>query len=228
MFLVRVLSTTPLLALTQSVCIGGNTSAPNFPMSHAINHQDSTTLEALAIRAQQGDAKSFDELVRRMEPRVRGFLLPKLGSSADTDDLVQETFVKAHQNIARYDSTYRFSTWLFTIANNLARSHFRQKRAQGSHTNLTSNHSNLGEAASLAERDEGARLWRRASELLKPRQYLTLWLRYGEDLNVEEIAQKIGKSRVSVRVSLYRSRKRLAAERSQEQKRERAKQEEVS
>ncbi len=200
-------------------------------MSQAINHADST-LEALALRAQQGDAKSFDELVRRMEPRVRGFLLPKLGSKADTDDLVQETFVKAHQNLGRYDSTYRFSTWLFTIANNLARSHFRQKRPHGcSHPDRVSSHSHLGEAASLAERDEGARLWRRASELLKPRQYLTLWLRYGEDLDVEEIAQKMGKSRVSIRVSLYRSRKRLVAElnqeREQEREREQTKQEEV-
>ena len=170
--------------------------------------------EALAARAQRGDAKSWDELVRRMEPRVRGFLLKRVGTEADADDVLQETFIKAQKNLGRYDSTYRFSTWLFTIAGNLATSHFRAaKRHAAVGGDRTEGLADSKTAAgSLADRDEGALLWKRASVLLKPKQYLTLWLRYGEDLEVDEIAQKIGASRVAVRVSLYRARRRLEAE----------------
>ena len=74
----------------------------------------------LAVQ-QEGDARAFAELVRRHQSRVRA-LLRRLarGDAMLADDLAQETFVLAWRHLGRFRFEARFSTWLFTIANNLA------------------------------------------------------------------------------------------------------------
>lgn len=199
-------------------------------MSHAlaISEPAAPTIEALALRAQHGEAECFDEIARRIQPRLRSFLLTRVGPGDGSgtkddvvDDLVQETFVKALTNLPRYDSRYRFSTWLFTIASNLAVSHHRAKRyhkrdvdiADGAASSAVAARGPASDPAThLAERQAGARLWQRASEVLKPSQYKALWLRYGEDLTVKEIAGRTGYTAIHVRVLLYRARRRLAQE----------------
>src|SRR6478672_168395 len=84
--------------------------------------------EDLAERAAAGSVPSFGELVTRFEVRVFNFLLRKMGSRADAEDLTQESFVRAWERITSYDRQWRFSTWLFTIASRLAVSHYRRQR----------------------------------------------------------------------------------------------------
>ena len=168
------------------------------------------TIEALAVRAQRGERGCYDEIVRRLEPRLRQFLLQRVGEAADADDLVQETFVRALDNLSRYDPAYRFSTWLFAIAGNLAVSHHRRRRDGTGEVDALSDGRDA--AADAARRDEGARLWRRAHEVLHPSQYAALYMRYADDLSIGEIAKRTGRSAVHVRVSLYRARRRLARE----------------
>lgn len=178
----------------------------------AVKRPAGPSIEALAVRAQGGERECFDEIVRRLSPRLEGFLTRK-ARPGDVEDLVQETFVRALDRLSSYDSSYRFSTWLFTIASNLAASHYRgERRTSGGDVE------SLPAAGGSAElqlvraegRERGARLWKRASELLKPAHYEALWLRYGEDLSVAEIAERTGKSAVHIRVLLYRARRRLA------------------
>lgn len=167
------------------------------------------SIEALALRAQAGEPGCFDELVRRMQPRLRRFLAGRVGSDADADDLVQETFVKALDNLERYDSSYRFSTWLFTIGSNLAASHRRSLRKLSTRASVAAE---VNPEAEIIDRDAGARLWERAEALLKPAHYRVLFLRYAEDLDIGEIARRTGRTAISVRVTLYRARRRLAQE----------------
>lgn len=177
----------------------------------AVTRSAGSSIEALAVRAKDGERECFDEIVRRLQPRLEGFLTRK-ARPADVEDLVQETFVRALDNLSSYDASYRFSTWLFTIASNLAASHYRGERRSGGDVE------SLPAAGGSAElhlvraegRERGARLWKRASELLKPTHYQALWLRYGEDLSIAEIAERTGRSAVHVRVLLYRARRRLA------------------
>lgn len=182
--------------------------------------ETSIPIETLASRAQGGEAGCFDEIVRRIQPRLRSFLLSRVTADQDVDDLVQETFVKAMANLSRYDSRYRFSTWLFTIASNLAVSQHRARRRHGEyvddvHGGRAADDDQAGlsiadPAVAIADRQRGAELWRRAHEVLKPAHYRVLWLRYGEDLSVKEIAARTGNSAIHIRVLLYRVRRRLA------------------
>ena len=163
--------------------------------------------EQLARRAGQGCRASFAELVERFAPRLEVFLQRRAHDPQDAQDLVQDTFVKAYQNIERYRDSWRFSTWLYTIAARLAVSNRRKivvrRRAERREACVPSHR----EATDQHERRET--LWALA-ETLPANQYRALWLKYSEDLSIKEIARTMRRSPVSVKVLLYRARVALA------------------
>ncbi|MFM9996962.1 MAG: RNA polymerase sigma factor [Phycisphaerales bacterium] len=168
-----------------------------------------TAPEELARRAREGSRASFDALVERFAPRLFSFLLRRVGSRQDAEDLTQETFVRAWRRLETYDPERRFSTWLFTIGVRLAAAHYRRRRPETGLIGDQTDHGTDDASADAAARDSGSRLWRLAEETLTRDQFSALWLRYAEDAGVEEIARVLGKSRVGVRVMLFRARARL-------------------
>jgi len=173
---------------------------------------DETTLKALsseelAWRSKQGCEASFALLVERYAPRLLCFLSRRTGNIHDTEDLVQDTFLRAFENIHRYRKTCKFSTWLFTIAVRLATSQYRKTQAGRGVPKVGSDVA--CPSTILSEREQRQNLWSQAMELSKS-QYQVLWLKYAEDMPIGEIARVMGKSRVSVKVLLYRARTGLA------------------
>jgi RNA polymerase sigma-70 factor (ECF subfamily) len=169
--------------------------------------------EDLAERAAAGSVASYGELVTRFEVRVFNFLLRKMGSRADAEDLAQEAFVRAWERIASYDRRWRFSTWLFTIASRLAVSHYRRQRPVVTSGELDRADAPVADSGTDPEADRklGAHLWALAAQTLGEEQHEALWLRYAEDMEIGEIAAVMGKTHVSVRVCLFRARQALAA-----------------
>ena len=162
--------------------------------------------EELAAQAQTGSRRCFDELVHRYSHRLFYFLRPKVTTNEDTEDLVQETFLKTYRNIDRFDMNYKFSTWLYTTAARLAISFYRKKRINDG---LSVFNSAPPDPQEQATREEDAKnLWNIA-QTLQSNQYQVLWLRYLEELSLEEIALVMKKSRVHVRVLLHRARLNL-------------------
>ena len=80
------------------------------------------------LRRVNGCAACFEELVRRFQSPLLHFLIRRIGSHHDAEDLFQETFLIAHRKLSDYRSSWRFSTWLFTIAHRLAASKRRRRR----------------------------------------------------------------------------------------------------
>ena len=79
-----------------------------------------TDISLVAQVAISGNKRAFDELVRRYQSPVRRFFLHQtLGDSQLSDDLAQDTFVKAYLNIAKFRGASSFSTWLYRIAYNV-------------------------------------------------------------------------------------------------------------
>jgi RNA polymerase sigma-70 factor (ECF subfamily) len=165
------------------------------------------TAEELARRSQQGCRESFAELVERYANSLFKFLMYKTNSTHDTEDLVQDTFVKAYENIHRYKDTWRFSTWLFTIAARLTSSHFRRSRPCKVLGEIESD--DLEPPIRLVMQETHQSLWQMAGSLSQ-NQYQALWLKYGQDMSVKEIASVLRKSQVNVKVILYRARINLA------------------
>jgi len=76
-------------------------------------------------KLQSGHAAALDNLMTRHATPVFHFLCRMLGNEEDANDLAQETFVRVFKSADQFCADQKFSTWLFTIAANLARNHFR-------------------------------------------------------------------------------------------------------
>jgi RNA polymerase sigma-70 factor, ECF subfamily len=172
-------------------------------------HETTTSDEELACRAQQGCLESFDQLLRRFQTPVLHFL-QRRGLSSDAEDLTQETFLRAYENLHRYSRRWAFSTWLFTIARRTGINHSRRCWP-------TTNDDAVESAAAtgaapleaMVAAESRTRLWDRAASVLSEEQTTALWLHYVEDMSARAIAKVLGRSWTSVKVMLFRARKRL-------------------
>jgi RNA polymerase sigma-70 factor (ECF subfamily) len=162
--------------------------------------------EELVAKVQTGSRRCFDELVHRYSHRLFYFLRSKVTTDEDTEDLVQETFLKAYRNISRFDLNYKFSTWLYTTAARLTISFYRKKRINDGPSILNPSWPDPQEQ--VIREEDSKNLWNIA-QTLQSNQYQVLWLRYMEELSLKEIALVMKKNRVHVRVLLHRARLNL-------------------
>ncbi len=172
------------------------------------------TPEELAVRAQQGGANAvacFGELVTRFHTRLFNFLLRRTRSRSDAEELTQEAFTRAWERLHSYDPSWKFSTWLYTIAARLAVSKHRKLHREVVVESFDrAGGIDLDRLAQHEDRRAGLMLWTVAEQELSRDQYTALWLRYVEDMSIGEIARVLGKAEVGVRVSLFRARAALA------------------
>jgi RNA polymerase sigma-70 factor (ECF subfamily) len=168
------------------------------------------------------DAAAFAELVDRYQHRLVGVLAHLVGHPDEADDLAQEVFLRVYRTRRRYHPTAKFSTWLFTIANNLA-SNARRSRQRRRVVSLPPQESGpLG--ARPAERlladgapppgqrlqqQELAAVIRQALDTLNERQRLAVVLNKFEEMNYAEIAAVMGLSAPAVKSLLSRARAAL-------------------
>ena len=74
-----------------------------------------------------GDPRRFQELVERYEGRMINFIQRSIGDRDRAQDLAQEVFVRVYRHIKRFDTSKKFSTWIYTIASNLAKNELRNR-----------------------------------------------------------------------------------------------------
>ena len=74
-----------------------------------------------------GEERAFQELVDRYQTRLLNFVYRTIGDREKAEDLVQEVFIRVYRHIARFDTTKKFSTWIYTIATNLAKNELRNR-----------------------------------------------------------------------------------------------------
>ena len=99
-----------------------------------MNSQNVKTDEELIAEFQAGDDRGFIELVDRYKDRLVNFVYSFLHDMTDAEDLVQETFLKVYKNKQAYREIAKFSTWIYTIAGNLARSELRKRKRRKTYT----------------------------------------------------------------------------------------------
>ena len=99
---------------------------PSRLISDATSREDPDA--AFVVLVQGGNADAFEELVRRHSRRVFGTLAGLLGNLEDARDLTQDVFLKAFENIGRFQGRSKFSTWLISIAINTGTELLRQRK----------------------------------------------------------------------------------------------------
>ena len=85
--------------------------------------------EKLAARVAAGDSAALEELLRRYERALAGFIRWRTGG-IDVEDLSQETWMRVVRGAPGFDVSRRFSSWLFQIATNLCRDWWRSRRPE--------------------------------------------------------------------------------------------------
>jgi len=74
-----------------------------------------------------GNGQAFPELVGRYQSRLLNFIYRTIGDRDRAEDLVQETFIRVYRHLHRFDQAKKFSTWIYTIASNLAKNELRNR-----------------------------------------------------------------------------------------------------
>ena len=167
--------------------------------------------EELARQTQAGSLDAFEQLVDRYEDRVHAFVAQFCRNATDARELTQDTFVTAFQKIVQFDARRRFAAWLFTIARRKCIDRHRAV-APVADDSIPDQPDESDPSELIARHEEGQNLWRLARERLGENQFQALWLHYADDMNVAQIAQVLGKTRVHIKVMLFRARQILARE----------------
>jgi RNA polymerase sigma-70 factor, ECF subfamily len=165
------------------------------------------------------DAAAFGQLVERFQHRLVGVMHHLVGTPEEAEDLAQEVFLRVYRTRAKYTPTAKFSTWLFTIANNLALNALRDRKRQAN-VPLDTSDSGFQPTDHLVNRrdaspthqlqhDELAAVIRRALDDLNERQRMAVVLNKFEDMGYAEIAEVMGMTEKAVKSLLSRARTRL-------------------
>lgn len=75
----------------------------------------------------QGNPRAFGQIVASYQVRLLNFVYRMIGDRERAEDLVQEAFLRVHRHLDRFDRSRRFSTWIYTIASNLAKNELRNR-----------------------------------------------------------------------------------------------------
>lgn len=176
---------------------------------------DTPTDECLLAQAAAGDAAAFSALARRHGPRVLALARQVLGSDADAQDIVQETFIRLWHQAGRWEQRgAQLSTWLHRVAMNLCLSHIervhkRMPRADVDQDAIEAPSAPLDEGLSEAERVEALQA---AVAGLPPRQRTAITLFYSADASTAQTAAALGLSVKATESLLVRARQALRSQ----------------
>ncbi|HBT75444.1 MAG TPA: hypothetical protein DEB39_00645 [Planctomycetaceae bacterium] len=163
----------------------------------------------LVEMVRNGHREAFDEIDRRYRGKIRRFLIRETVSRDHAEDLTQQTLFRAFRDIRNMPATEELGAWLYRIA-----WRFLEKETNSSGFEAISSidciHSPETDPAEVLERrDENTDLWILAGKILTPDEYTAVWLKYVDDRKIDQIARTMSRSRISVRVLLFRARRKL-------------------
>jgi RNA polymerase sigma-70 factor (ECF subfamily) len=176
----------------------------------------------LMIQVRTDIAGAFETLVERYQNRLVGILFHLVGNREEAEDLCQEVFLRIYKARKGYRARAKFSTWLFTIANNLALNYLRSK-GRSPNVAVGSKSTDSQAVASIAHQLAGregtpsaqmrqtelADLVRDALAILNEDQKLAVLLNKFEEMSYAEIADVMGRSPAAVKSLLARARNQL-------------------
>ena len=157
-----------------------------------------------------GNKKAFDKLVVKYQSPVRRFFLHQtLGDSQLSDDLAQDTFIKAYVNIRQFRGTASFSTWLMRIAYNVFYDYRRKvesegRKVEGEYRAADVSQSTLNSPSSTLKMDIYAAL-----ALLKPDERTCITLQLIDGQPIDEIAKITEMPAGTVKSHLSRGKEKL-------------------
>jgi RNA polymerase sigma factor (sigma-70 family) len=162
----------------------------------------------------KGDHAAYAALVNHYQQYVFSLCFRVLKNREDAEEVAQDTFIKAYKYLAGFKGESKFSTWLYTIANNTSIS-FLRKRRLDTHSldneNIFSAADNMdsGARADVIEQKSRQAMVNKAITMLSTDDAQIITLFYKAEQSLEETAQILGVEVNAAKVRLYRARVRL-------------------
>jgi RNA polymerase sigma-70 factor (ECF subfamily) len=176
----------------------------------------------LMIAVRDDEPGAFEQLVETYQHRLVGIMHHLVGKADEAEDLAQEVFLRVYRARKKYRARCKFSTWLFTIANNLALNALRDRQRKPAVPLNLRDSGPLGpRPAEQLVRDRAAQPSQQMQQLelagvvqqalagLNERQRLAVVLNKFEDMSYEEIAEVMGLTTKAVKSLLSRARENL-------------------
>lgn len=171
----------------------------------------------LIVGAINGRSDGFEELVRRYQRPITGYVFRMVGDYESALDVTQEVFIKVYNSLTKYSAEYKFSTWLYRIAHNAAIDHMRRnsvrpqsleaENADGSYQ------IQIESRRPSPEKDHELNEWRNEIDAvvkcLPPAYRDLILLRHSRDLSYDEIAEVAGLPLGTVKNRLFRAREMM-------------------
>ena len=174
------------------------------------------------LRVRDDDDAAFAELVELYHQRLVTVLQHLLGSAEGAEDLAQEAFLRVYRSRKKYRPRAKFSTWLFTIANNLAANFHRSRQRKpvvrldvrdsgplGPRPGEQIIHDRERSPPQRLQQQELTEIVKQAIDALNERQRVAVVLNKFEDMNYADIAEVMGLTTKAVKSLLSRARENL-------------------
>lgn len=176
----------------------------------------------LVRRAQREDKEAFEELIRRHQHRVFAVAGGILKRREDLEDIAQQVFVKAYFSLKRFDQRAAFSTWLYKITVNECWDLLRKKKvrplvyesdlSEEQAKQVISSAEKGKDQPDVSDRLEARQRVERLLESLDERDRLMLMLKEVEGFSIDEIAAVLDLNANTVKVRLFRARRRVVSQ----------------
>lgn len=175
--------------------------------------------DKLVKAAVNGDQRAFQKLVNKYQKPLYYHVLKMVKEHEQVEDLIQEAFVKAFDNLATYNTDYAFSTWLYRITTNHTIDYLRKKKLK-----TTSIHDpvktkdgemqiELGDKHAETDREiirsQRQKIIRRAIKNLPEKYRIVIQLRHIEEFSYQEISEQLDLPLGTVKAHIFRAREML-------------------
>lgn len=159
----------------------------------------------LLYLVKNGDIRVFDELYNRYSGKLLNFIYKMVFDRMTAEDIMQDTFVKAFQNADKYDSQYRFSTWLYRIAANLSINEINKRKVRLNKKNFLSieNEEESNNPSRKVLKDETNQNLLSALSRLSVNHRAVLVMKFFQDLSYNEIAEILNISTGTVKSRIH-------------------------
>lgn len=162
----------------------------------------------------EGETDSFQKLYRRHSSKVMGYLVKRLQSAEEREEVFQQAWMKFHTSRESYDAHYPVLQWIFVVTRSVLLDHVKKKGREIVLDYVESDEkldrlSQNSEHRSDAEPENSERDWSEKLKALKPDQARVIELRVRDEMSFQEIALKLKKSQASVRQILSRAMRTL-------------------
>ena len=174
--------------------------------------------KALVLSAMEGHRFAFQQLMARYEEKIYRMIFFRTRSRLDAEDICQEVFIQAFKSLKRLKDPDRFGGWLFRIAANRIKDHYRKQRVRAIFSFLPDVErdadatTTADEGAGAMEKLERQEFWSKVHTMLDRLSRMekeVFLLRFFDDLGIREISEVINKSQSTVKTHLYRALKKF-------------------